>query len=222
MYLHNKGQNFTLYKKKHSQFKLNNMEVSSISFLKRTLGIDVYNQGKDIARVAVPVATIILIIIYALTFIVHWSVLSAILNLVTGTSIIFAAYLLGVILVFDKCIPIELRGDSFYGYKLPKEMPSGYKKTRMRTFIMILLAIIMVYVSNRYKKYYAFECTTFIIDSETHTYHLEKCKYIKEASDLSEMKGYEVEENDYSPCILCEEQAEETDAAYSSDRLFKR
>lgn len=198
------------------------MKVSYVSFLKRVIGVDTYNEGKDIARIAVPIATVILIIIYTLTFVVYWPILSAILNIITGNSIIFTAYIAGVVLIFDKGIPMELRGDSLNGYRFPEEMPPGYKKTKVRAVIMILMAIVIVYLGERYREYYAFECATFIVDSDTNTYHLEKCKYTKEAFDLSEMKGHEVEENNCSPCELCKEQAEEAAATYISDRLFKR
>lgn len=198
------------------------MKIDNMSFLKKLIGRDAYDQGLDIAEVIIPIATVTLVIVFTLTFFVHWSILSAVLNLITGTSIIFVAYLIGVILLLDRGVPVELSGDHVYGYKFPEKMPPGYSKTKIRGITMIFLAAIAVYISNRYRKYYAFECTTFLVDTDTHTYHLEKCKYAKEAFRLSEMKGYEVDENNYSSCELCREQAEEARATYNSDRLFKR
>lgn len=193
-----------------------------MSFLKRIIGVDTYDEYKDKAKICIPYVTVILAFIFLLTFYFNWIVLSWILNLLSGTSIIFLAYIAGIVLLFDKEVPVELDGDSRRGYIFPKEKPKGYKATKWWGIILIILAVIIIYTSNRYRKYYAFKCKTFLVEESTGTYHLKDGSDKKTIECPIKMKGYEIEERGYQFCITCEEYAEDTESAYNSERFFKR
>ena len=65
------------------------MATGTISFLKNIIGCGRYDEFKYIAKRYIPIASIFLVVVFALTYFFYWSVLSWILNLITGTSLIF-------------------------------------------------------------------------------------------------------------------------------------
>ena len=161
-----------------------------------------------------------------LSYYVHWGFISSILNLLSGFSLLFIAYLICSIILLDKPIEVELEYDWNYNYTLPKKMPNTYNRTVIYGVTLIILGIAAIFFTYRYKKEYAFECETFLVDENKAIYHLDgyntDCEEIEEDTDLVRMKGYEIEEHNYSFCSSCEQWAEDAEDEYGSERFIRK
>lgn len=196
--------------------KQEDMATEKYSFIKEVMGRNTYEQSKEYAEKYIPLATIVLLIVLALTYFFHWGILSFILNLIFGTSLIFLAYIIGVVLLLDFGVDVELEETWGGSYRLPKEKPKGYNNTIIWGVTLIILAIAAIYFSNRYRNHYAFECDTFLVDRQKGIYHLDGyndgCEEIEEDSHLVRMKGYEAEKYNCTFCPSCEEWVEDAES----------
>lgn len=198
------------------------MATDTISFLKNIIGCDRYDEFRCIAIRYIPIASIFLIVVFALTYFFYWSVLSWILNLITGTSLIFVAYIAGLVLLLDKGVTVELERDRYNNYKFPKEKPKGYKVTKIWGIILVILAILAIYFSNKYRKNYAFKCETFLVDENNGVYHLNGSCDEKSKQYTTQMKGYEIDEHGYTLCEICKDWASDTQDFYESEQFTRR
>ena len=199
------------------------MTTETFSFIKDILGKNTYNEFKVYAKQYIPIATVVLIVVLALTYFFHWWLLSRILSIITGTSLIFIVYIIGVVLFLDYGVEVELEETWNGGYKMPDNRPFNYKYgTKLWGITLIVLAIAAIYISHKYRTYYAFECETFLVDENTGIYHLEYGHDDEEIRYTTKMMGYEIEENGYSFCESCKEWLEEAEEEYESERYIKR
>jgi len=198
------------------------MKIVKQSFLSNIIGERTYNEFKGLACLCIPVATIVLVMVFILTRFFYWGFLSSILYLITGTSLIFIAYLFGVILLLDFGVEIELEETWDGRYKMPEGKPNGYIVTKLWCITLIVLAIAAIYFSNRYRIHYAFECETFLVDEDDGIYHLEDGHDEEVIYYTTEMKGYEIEKHGYSLCESCKEWAEEFEELYEYERYSRR
>lgn len=206
------------------------MVKESRSFLKDIIGRNTYNGTKEIAHHIIPVATCVLVVLWGLSKFFHWGLLSFLLNLTTGTSLVFIAYILGLIVLLDKGIDVELlesvTAPRYQNrYYFPKEEPQGYRRTIILGVILVALGIAAIYFSNRYRKHYAFECETFLVDKTNLLYHINTnngCEY--KSRNVEEVKGYQLEEDfsEYRFCEWCQEWAEDASDTYESDKYFRK
>lgn len=202
------------------------MVIDSYSFLKKIIGRNAYNEIKEYARKIIPIATCILVALWGLSFIFHWGVISSLLDITTGTSLIFVAYILGLIVLLDKGIDVVLEesNDRYSRYSFPQEEPVGFKKTIVRGVVLIIFGLAAIIVSNNYRNQYAFECDTFLVDHKHQIYHLDcnnRCEIAREADGLEKMKGYEIEES-YTICYWCKEWAEDAEDEYNANRYYRK
>lgn len=188
------------------------MSIESHSYLKDLIGKSLYEFLKVEVRKYIPIASIVLVSVLVLTFFFHIEFLSNILNLITGTSIIFVIYVAGVLLLFDKGIECDLGDTSsiFYEDKVAKlKQTPEYRRTKYYAIVLIILAVAAVFFSDRYRKHYAFECTTYYVDTEKGEFHLEEClsdcTHLEDDPPLIPMKGYEIKKKDYSFCTCCKD-----------------
>lgn len=193
------------------------------SLLSNLLGEKTYENWVGYARIIIAVGTIVLLVFLGLSFCFYSSIISYFLKLVTGTSLLFIAYVAMWVLLLD--IRVNVDEPEVYSWERTKETikPITYKMSALWTIMLILLGIGGIYISNKYRNQYAFECDTFLIDKQAHKYHLDwtECEASENAEDLVEMKGYQISEN-YTFCEECEEIAEEASADYESERYFRR
>ena len=114
------------------------------------------------------------------------------------------------ILLLD--IKVSVDEPETYSWKEQEDIqkPISYKLSTLWFIILVLLGISAIYFSNKYKKQYIFECDTFLVDRQTHTYHLDwtECDNSKNAVSLDKLQGYQIEK-DFSLCEECKEIAEE-------------
>ena len=199
------------------------MIIESYSFLKKIIGRQTYNGIKETANRIIPIATCILILLWGLSFFVHWSFISSILSLITGFSLIFIAYIIGLIVWLDKGVDVALKKE-YRGYAFPKKEPKGFKKTKVRGILLVILGIVAIYFSNVYRQQYAFECDTFLVDHQKRIYHLDwdiYCEEAEQAFRLEKLKGHQIDDS-YKFCYWCAEWAEDAKAEYNANRSYRR
>ena len=202
------------------------MATESHSFIKKILGEEFYWTIKRIPPKILLIYTCIVVATLILSCFVHWGFISSTLSLLTGLSIFFVAYVLCCIVFFDKPVEVELGHDFGFKYVLPKEMPKSYNKTKVYGIVMIILGVAAILISHFYRKDYAFECETFLVDENKGIYHLDgyndDCSEIDDDANLIRMQGYEIEELNCSFCPSCEEWAEYAEGEFGVDRYFRK
>ena len=189
------------------------MAIVKKSFLSNLLGRSVYDDLKRYALIIIAAGSCSLAVLFLLSFFFHWVFISRLLNLVTGTSLLFVVYVADVIIALDKEVDVnEL--DSYYGSKPGDfQKTTAYRLTIVWGVVLLAIGVSAVFFSNRYRKQYAFECSTILVDEDARIYHYswnDDCELAqKAAEDLVEMKGYEIKGQDYHLCEYCKEYAEE-------------
>ena len=193
------------------------------SFLSNLLGKETYENWIGYARIGIAVGTIILIVLFGLSISFHSNIINYLLKLVTGTSLLFIAYVAMWVLLLD--IKVDVDEPEVYSWETPKEAtkPLTYKLSTLWTVVLIILGITAIYFSNKYRKQYSFECDTFLVDKQAHLFHLDwtECDTSEKAKYLEEIQGFKIP-YDYSLCEECKEIAEEVDADYECERYFRR
>ena len=198
------------------------MTIRSYSYIKKLLGDRTYEEFRGYAKTYIPIATIILVVLLVISQFVHWRIVSWLLNLALGTSLIFIAYILGVILLLDFGVDVEMKEDWDGRLSLPEVMPSNFKSTIIWTYTLLILGIAAIYFSNKYRKNYSFECQTFLVDKNRGIYHLEDNNDDEDMEYTTEMKGYELENYNYTFCESCREWVEEMESEYAAERYYRR
>lgn len=181
------------------------MEKSN-SFLKQILGVDTYEGFRYFNNNLFLIYVAVLFVTYVLSFFVYWSIVSKILQLLTGTSLLSVLFLCCLILKLD--IPFTQKEeytevDVCYNKK-------HYRLTKVWAVFLCLFGILSIYFSERYSDNYDFKSSIVFVDEQSNTYHLfENCEDISDISVLKEMKGHEALELGYELCPECEYLLEE-------------
>ena len=192
------------------------MAIVKQSFLSNIIGRNTYDKFKGYAKVIIAIGTCVLAIVLLLSIFFHWSFISSLLSLITGTSLLFIIYIAALVLALD----IEVDVDE----PEKKSKPAAYKLTIAWGVVLVALGISAIYFSNKYRKYYAFECDTFLVDHQTEIYHLDwdnDCEVAAKSGNLETMQGYEIDKS-YTLCEWCEEWAEDAEDEYESNRYYRR
>jgi len=200
------------------------MAVIKQSFLSNLLSClfgDIYDDLlKPYSRIIVAIGTCILCILIGLSTICHFSIVSSLLSLITGTSFLFIIYVIALIIVLD--IEVEKEEPDYYTSKSTKKTKTReYRLTIVWGIILLVLGVGAIYFSNIYRKHYAFECSTFLVNHNAKVYHLDwdnDCEVAAKDNNLEKMKGYQINES-YTLCEWCKEWAEESDTSYNNERL---
>lgn len=198
------------------------MATRNYSYIKKLIGSQKYEEFRGYAKKYIPIATIILVVLLVLSQFAHWGIVSWLLNLALGTSLLFIAYVLGVILLLDFGVDVEMKEDWNGRLSLPEVMPSNFKNTIIWAYTLLILGIAAIYYSNKYRKNYAFECQTFLVDENRGIYHLEDGDDDEDMEYTTEMKGYELEDYNYTFCESCREWVEEMESEYAAERYNRR
>ena len=214
-------------KKKEKDDRYKQMEYVSFysSFLSSVLGRESYNNLSSSARPIVIIGSCILIVAVLLSLGVYSSFIRWVLNLITGTSLLFIAYLAALLLLLDAKIGIDNSSKKIKLFPLRAPKRIAENLSTVISLILLILGITAVIVSNNYRKQYAFDCTTFYVDTENGIYHLDwnrGCEKAKEANCLEEMKGYEFRKLEYSLCEECEEYEEDVRDTNMSFRYYRK
>lgn len=187
---------------------------------------DNYDDFKGYAKLVVAIGTCLLVISYGLSFICHYKFVFGLLNLFTGTSLLFIFYIFDLILLLEIEVDVETQKNYFSTDRNEKkEKPLRYKLSVAYSIFLILMGICAIYFSNEYKHQYAFDCTSFLVDRNTKTYHLiefrNDCEIASQCKNLEVMKGYQIDDS-YKLCVHCEQFAEDAEWEYNSNRFFRK
>lgn len=197
------------------------MKIVKQSFLSNFINRDLYHDLMGLAKLIAVIGTVIVAILFGLTFICHSSIVCELFSWVSGTSLLFIIYIVAVVLVLDVTVDVE-EPESRFEECPPK--PGKYKLTIVWGVILVLLGVAAIYFSNKYRKQYTFECETFLVDNQAGIYHLNwdnHCEVADEAYDLVKMQGYQIDTS-YTFCDWCEEWMEDAEDTYESNRYFRR
>lgn len=193
------------------------MNEPKLSFLSNIVGRDTYDVIKSYSKAIVMIGICILAILLGLSRICHYVFVSKLLRLVTGTSLLFIGFIIALIFLLDVEVDIDE-----WTFEVKKTIK--YKLTIVWAVILVLLGISAIYFSNKYRKQYAFECETFLVDSQSGVYHLDwdnDCEIAAEADDLELMKGYQIDKS-FSLCPWCAEWAEEAEYEAESNMHYRK
>ena len=191
------------------------------SFLSNIVGRNTYDEYKGYAKKIIAIGTCVLAIVLLLSMFFHCGLINFLLNLVTGSSLLFIAYIAALVLALD--IEVEVNESEWDYWSEPKKKtkPISYILTVLWGIVLVAFGISAIYFSNKYRKHYAFECNTFLVDHQAGIYHLGYCEVAAEASDLEKKQGYQIDKS-YKLCEWCEEWAEEAEDEYESNRYFRK
>lgn len=199
------------------------MSIVKQSFISYIIGRNTYDEFKRNAKIIIAIGTCILAIVILLSFFFHWGVISSLLNLVTGTSLLFIVYIAALIILLDIEVDIE-EPESYLSKAEKRKKTTAYKFTIAWGIVLIILGVCAIYFSNKYRKHYAFECETFLVDHQRGIYHFDSdndCEVADESESLDKMKGYQISSS-YSLCEWCEEWAEDGEDYYGILRYEKK
>lgn len=197
------------------------------SFFSNIVGKEKYNVLRSMAKPIAMIGTCVLVVLFGLTFICHYTFVSKLFSLFTGTSLLFVVYIAALVLISDIQVNVyEPEPRSYYGEALnntPKT--KQYKWTIVWGVLLVLLGFAAIYFSNQYRKQYAFECSTVLVDEQKGIYHLDydnDCEVANEAQHLIKMKGYELKGKNYKLCDWCADWAADAELDYESNRYFRK
>jgi len=181
------------------------------SFLSNLIGNSNYESFKEHARDVVVGGCCILIILYTLSFFYYSEIISFLLKILTGYSLLFIGFLMELILFLD----VEIEEDlTEYNDRENNKLIIRSKKyllTIIWGVCLLLMSIFLVFFTNQYWKQYSFKSDTFIVDRHAKIYHLyynDDCEIAKKAERLEEMKGYQIDSS-FKLCSYCKEWEEE-------------
>lgn len=202
------------------------MDKRSRSFLSEILGDVYYDNFKAYAKLIAPIGTGILLLLYSLSYFVHWDIVRILINLCTGSSLLFIIYIVALIFLLD--IQFDVEEDNYscdHNKKCTSIESILYKFSIYWSVVLCLSGVAAIYFSNEYREQYAFECRTYLVDRVNKIYHLDyenRCEVAAEAVRLEKMKGYQILETDYQYCEWCQSWEAEALEEYNSTRHVRR
>lgn len=185
--------------------------VRKLSFISNALGRDTYDNFKEFARPAAIIGTIILVLLYILSHNYHSDIISLLLSLTNGFSLLFIGYIIVLIVSLDYEVEVDVPKSISWREIDEIAKPFKYKLTTAWTVLLLISGIIAMFYSYKYQKHYSFECDTFWVDKNAGIYHYDwndDCERAKAAESLAKMKGYQIEKS-YKlceECKVCEEE----------------
>lgn len=195
------------------------MEYRKTSFLKELVP-DTYQFLKGLKPIA-SLYAVVLCIMVVLSLFRQWSFIKFFIDCMMGWTLLSIPFVGVIIVVFDKEFKV---GDIFFNIKLHhKEMP--YKISMIWGIVLCVAGLAALYYSNRYKKYYAFQCQDFYLEETTGVYHILKdCEYIGMNEDdnqvdnpsIVKLSGKDLLDTNYELCEACKEWAKEAETEISS------
>ena len=162
------------------------------SFLRELLGEELYDKLASYVMPWVPLYTGVWIIMFVLSKFCYWEFFSEVFALLSGFSLLSLAYLTMLVVAFDVQVCVEEEKELCENRK--------YKRTKFYGIFLILCALLLAFWSNSYRKDYSFKCSTVYVEGGK--YHVtDECESIE--GSVTEMKGYEAEEEGDEICDAC-------------------
>lgn len=113
------------------------MAIVKQSFLSNLVGREAYEGINGYAKIIIAIGTIILGILLFLSFFYHWWIVSRFLSYVTGTSLLFIAYI--VVLIFALDVEVNVDEPEKKTWEKPEKRPKSvaYKLTIVWGIILV-------------------------------------------------------------------------------------
>ena len=187
------------------------------SFISNLLGRNTYEDIKEFAKPTSIIGAIVLLLLYVLSHYFHSGFLSYLVSLTNGYSLLFIGYVAILIVFLDIEVEVEEPEQPYWAKKKEVAKPFKYKLTIVWSIVLLILSIVAIYYSNRYRNHYAFECETFLVDKKAAIYHLDwnsDCSIAEEAEELEEMQGYQINEK-FKFCEECQDCMEDVESEAS-------
>ena len=181
------------------------------SYISNLIGEDSYEKYSRLALKIVVIGSIVMAVLFTLSHFYHSGIINYLLKLTTGTSLLFIAYIAVCILVLDIRVEVEKPEQQWGGTKKESPKPLKYILTIVWGVILLVLGIVAIYYSNRYRNHYSFECETFMVDEKDGIYHLDwndDCSVAEKAESLDEMQGYQMDKT-FEFCEECQDLLED-------------
>ena len=184
------------------------MPISKQSFISNLVDNQNYDEFRGYAILVVPVGSIVLLILYALSSFLHSGVINYFVNLTNGLSLLFIVYIALFIILLD--IRVEVDESERNSWDNPEKIskPFTYKLTVVWAVVLATFGIFAIYFSEKYRNHYSFECDTFYVDNKEGIYHMDifvdDCEKAVNAESLEELRGYQIDKT-FTLCENCEE-----------------
>lgn len=201
------------------------MDYRRTSFLAETAP-ETYRFLSELKPYALIYASVLAVAIL-LSLFFQWNVVKLLIDCMMGWTLLSIPFVGVLIVALDK----EILLPQAERWELIPEKPAFYKYSKIWGIVLILLGIVALYFSNQYKKYYSFQCQSFLLERPRGIYHLsDRCKYIGLDEDeqpidnvtISKVTGKELLEGDYEFCEACREWEEDAEMEYESSRYYRR
>lgn len=175
----------------------------------------------------VPIYLGVLAIAVLLSLFVQWSIVEYFIDCMMGWTLLSIPFIGVMIVIFDKEISIP----QAERWEPKPKKPVSYIFSMVWGIILIVAGLLTLYISNKYKEYYAFQCQTFYFEQPTGVCHLrDRCEYIGldedeepiEGVSISKMKGKDLLNEDYTFCDACIEWAEEAEWEFEANRYYRK
>ena len=177
------------------------------SYLSNLLGNYTYEEFKEYSKYIVSIGSGIIVFLLALSHFFHYGLLSYLLNLTLGFSLLFIAYIVAWTLFLDYRVEVDEPERMPWEEPVEFAKPIRYRLTIIWAILLVVIGLFAIIFSNKFKNQYSFECDTFLVDSQAGIYHYEwneDCEKAENAEELVKMKGYEIDKQ-FHLCDYCEE-----------------
>lgn len=121
-------------------------EIRKYSYIRKIVGESNYEELRKAAKKYVPIATCILVVLLVLTHFVHWELLNWLIKCTLGTSLLFLAYVFGVILLLDFGVDVEMRKEWNGSLSAPEIMPQISREPSYGLILCLFLGLLL-YIS---------------------------------------------------------------------------
>jgi hypothetical protein len=128
--------------------------------------------------------------------------------------LLFIGYIFALIILLDIEVDVEEEEKKYLEGVKKKNKPFKYKLTIVWGGVLLILGIVAIYYSNKYRNHYAFECETYLVDEEAGIYHIDwdlDCGAFDDVEYLEPMKGYQINKS-FKFCENCEEMLDEAES----------
>ena len=196
-------------------------EYRKTSFLMELVP-DIYQFLKGLKPIALIYAVVMGVMI-TLSLFFQWSFIEFFIEIMMGWTLLSIPFISVILVALDKEFSVqeyELKA-KFHHQKAP------YILSMIWGIILCILGISTLYFSNKYKKYYAFQCQDFYLEETKGVYHIFKdCEYVGEDNNgdqvdninLINISGKDLLDTEAELCYACEEHAEDAEAEVATYR----
>ena len=114
------------------------------SFLSNLFGHDTYANLKGVALYVCMVGAFILVALYVLSYYFHSSVVSYLLNLTNGTSLLFIGYIFALIILLDIEVDVDEIEKNSWEKEKKDPKPFKYKLTIVWGVVLLALGFVAI------------------------------------------------------------------------------